>query len=52
VRIVGASPDRGFASIAHIPVSQAPPEFEISALCTIRQDSAEAVRHFANTMSG
>jgi predicted dehydrogenase len=42
VGIVGANPSRGFASIAHIPALQALPDFEISAVCTTRQDSAEA----------
>jgi predicted dehydrogenase len=47
VGIVGVSPNRGFASIAHIPALQALPDFEISAVCTTRQDSAEAAtRHF------
>ncbi len=47
VGIVGASPQRGFASIAHIPALQALPAFEIAAICTTRQASAEATaRHF------
>src|SRR5271155_1169265 len=47
VGIVGVSPNRGFASIAHIPALQALPEFEISAVCTTRQDSAEAAaKHY------
>src|ERR1700732_4238686 len=47
VGIVGLSPNRGFASIAHIPALRALPEFEIAAVCTTRQDSAEvAARHF------
>jgi Oxidoreductase family, NAD-binding Rossmann fold len=47
VGIVGANPNRGFASIAHIPALQALPEFEIIAVCTTRQESAEAAaRHF------
>jgi predicted dehydrogenase len=47
VGIVGASADRGFASIAHIPALRALPEFEIAAVCTTRQESAEATaRHF------
>jgi predicted dehydrogenase len=47
VGIVGANPNRGFASIAHIPALQALPEFEIAAVCTSRQDSAEATaRHY------
>jgi predicted dehydrogenase len=47
VGIVGANPSRGFASIAHIQALQALPDFEISAVCTTRQDSADAAaRHF------
>ena len=47
VGIVGASPGRGFASIAHIPALQALPNIEITAVCTTRQDSADAAaRHF------
>jgi predicted dehydrogenase len=47
VGIVGVSPNRGFASIAHIPALQALPDFEITAVCTTRQDSAEAAaEHF------
>src|ERR1700681_1599692 len=47
VGIIGVSPQRGFASIAHIPALQALPEFEISAVCTTRQDSADAAgKHF------
>ena len=47
VGIVGASPNRGFASIAHIPALRALPQFEIAAVCTARQESAEAAaRHY------
>jgi len=47
VGIVGANPSRGFASIAHIPALQALADFEISALCTTRQDSADAAaKHY------
>jgi len=47
VGIIGANPHRGFASIAHIPALQALSEFEITAVCTTRQDSANAAaRHF------
>jgi predicted dehydrogenase len=47
VGIVGLSPNRGFASIAHIPALHALPEFEIVAVCTTRQESAEATaKHF------
>jgi predicted dehydrogenase len=47
VGIVGATPNRGFASIAHIPALQALPGVELIAVCTTRQESAEAAaRHF------
>src|SRR3954451_3618615 len=47
VGIVGASASRGFASIAHIPALQALPQFEFVAVCTARQQSAEAAaRHY------
>ncbi len=47
VGIVGASARRGFASIAHVPALQALPEFELVAVCTARQQSAEeAARHY------
>src|SRR5947209_11702724 len=47
VGIVGANPSRGFASIAHVPALQALPDFEISAVCTTRQESADAAaKHY------
>jgi predicted dehydrogenase len=47
VGIVGASASRGFASIAHIPALRALPQFEIIAVCTARQETAEAAaRHY------
>src|ERR1700757_4661451 len=47
VGIVGANPSRGFASIAHIPALHALPDFEITAVCTTRQDTADAAaRHY------
>lgn len=47
VGIVGASPGRGFASIAHIPALQALPGLEITAVCTTRRESADAAaKHF------
>jgi predicted dehydrogenase len=42
VGIVGASPGRGFAAISHIPALQALPDFEIVAVCTSNQASADA----------
>jgi predicted dehydrogenase len=47
VGIVGLSPGRGFASIAHIPALRVLPQFEIAAVCTTRQESADAAaKHF------
>jgi predicted dehydrogenase len=47
VGIVGASASRGFASIAHLPALQSLPQFEIAAVCTTRQETAEAAaRHY------
>jgi predicted dehydrogenase len=47
VGIIGASASRGFASIAHIPALRALPQFEIVAVGTARQESAEAAaRHY------
>jgi predicted dehydrogenase len=47
VGIVGGSASRGFASIAHIPALRALPQFEIAAVCTARQETAEtAARHY------
>src|SRR6185503_18710574 len=47
VGMVGVTPDRGFSSIAHMPALQALPEFEVVAICTTRQESAEAAaRHY------
>jgi predicted dehydrogenase len=42
-----ASASRGFASIAHIPALRALPQFEIVAVATTRQETAEATdRHY------
>jgi predicted dehydrogenase len=47
VGIVGLSPDRGFASVAHIPALRGLSDFEITAVCTTRRESAEATAsHF------
>jgi predicted dehydrogenase len=52
VGIVGASAGRGFASIAHIPALKALPDFEIVAVCTTRQESADAAaRHYGTRLS-
>lgn len=42
VGIIGASPTRGWAANAHIPALSALPQFEIAAVCTTRQESADA----------
>ncbi len=47
VGMVGITPTRGFSSIAHMPALQALPDFEVVAVCTTRQESAEAAaRHY------
>ena len=47
VGIVGVNPSRGFASIAHVPALKPLRDFEIIAVCTTRQDSADvAAKHF------
>lgn len=51
VGIIGASPERGWASDAHIPALRAlHRDFEFAALCTSRRESAEeAARKFGVT---
>jgi predicted dehydrogenase len=44
VGIVGASPDRGWASRAHIPAIAASPDLALTAVATTRKDSADAAR--------
>src|SRR5215467_3558713 len=47
VGMVGVTPDRGFSSVAHMPALQALPEFEVVAVCTTRQETAEtAATHY------
>jgi predicted dehydrogenase len=47
VGMVGVTPDRGFSSVAHMPALQALPEFEVVAVCTTRQETAEvAAKHY------
>jgi predicted dehydrogenase len=47
VGIVGASPGRGFAAISHVPALQALPDFEIVAVCTSSQQTADAAaKHY------
>jgi len=47
VGIVGASPNRGFAAISHLPALQALPDFQIVAVCTSSQPSADAAaKHY------
>jgi predicted dehydrogenase len=47
VGIIGANVRYGWGSSAHIPALKALPEFEITAVCTSRQETAdEAARHF------
>ena len=47
VGIIGASVERGWASMAHIPALRALPDYEITAVCTTNRASADKVaRHF------
>jgi predicted dehydrogenase len=47
VGIIGANVRYGWGSSAHIPALKALPEFEITAVCTSRQETADATaRHF------
>ena len=47
VGMVGITPNRGFSSIAHMPALLALPDFEVVAVCTTRQESAEAAaKHY------
>ena len=47
VGMVGVTPSRGFSSIAHMPALQALPDFEVVAVCTTRQETAEAAaKHY------
>jgi predicted dehydrogenase len=55
VGIIGVSPGRSWAALAHIPALQALPEYEIVALSTTRAESARAaaaefgvLRHYDN----
>jgi predicted dehydrogenase len=44
VGIVGASPDGGWASLAHVPALRSLPDFELRAVATSRRASADAAR--------
>jgi len=47
VGMVGVTPNRGFSSIAHMPALQALPDFQVVAVCTTRQESADAAaKHY------
>ena len=47
VGIIGANAHYGWGSSAHIPALRALPEFEITAICTSRQETAdESAKHF------
>ena len=52
VGIVGASASRGFASVAHMPALRALPQFEIVAVCTASQETAQAAaRHYGAALA-
>jgi predicted dehydrogenase len=42
VGVIGANPERGWAADTHLPVLQLLPQFELAAVCTTRQESADA----------
>jgi predicted dehydrogenase len=42
VGIIGVQPGRSFAAVAHIPALKALPQYEVVALSTTKQDSADA----------
>ena len=42
--IIGANIHRGWAPRSHLPAVVASPEFELTAVCTTRQESAEECR--------
>ena len=47
VGMVGVTANRGFSSIAHMPALQSLPDFEVVAVCTTRQERAEAAaKHY------
>ena len=39
--IIGASPTKGWAHRSHLPAVVASPQFELTAVCTTRKESAE-----------
>lgn len=43
--VVGANPDRGWAQRAHLPALKTLDEFELTAVCTTRQQTADAAAH-------
>jgi predicted dehydrogenase len=50
VGIIGTNARYGWGSSAHIPALKALPEFEITAVCTSRQETAdEAAKHSSNS---
>ena len=52
VGIIGANTDRGWGSDAHIPALQALPEYELTAVCTAHQETAEqSARKFGARLS-
>ncbi len=52
VGIIGANAERGWGSGAHVPALLALPEYELAAICTAHQDTAEAsARKFGARMA-
>jgi predicted dehydrogenase len=52
VGIIGANVRYGWGSNAHIPALNALPKFEITAVCTSRQETAdETAKHFGSSLA-
>ena len=48
VGVVGANPERGWALAAHLPALEAMADFEIAAVCTTRQETADETARIFN----
>ncbi len=52
VGTIGANADRGWGSSAHIPALRTLPQYELTAVCTAHQDTAEeSARRFGDRLA-
>jgi predicted dehydrogenase len=52
VGLIGANPEQSWASVSHLPAIQALPQFELVAVSTTRQDTAEqAAKRFGASLA-